>query len=195
MHTRFRNWLINLPKGAAALRHFPPMVGQKKLKMELLKTSKKHKHPRVWRGSLTSIITTLDTNWYSQSGFSERFERFFVRKKKVCPVFSELISTCPEERFEQKNSLKLNYKFTTFLDFERKLLGLSANTFRQGCEKCFLRVQRNNLEMNFSPNLTIFPQNWQMIGEQVFILREWFSFRNTHDDGKYQLNFILKLNC
>ena len=32
-----------------------------------------------------------------------------------------------------------------FSDFERKLFGLSARKFRQGCQNCILRVQTNNL--------------------------------------------------
>ena len=71
-----------------------------------------------------------------------------------------------------KYFLEKNMVFQSFSDFEGQLFGFLAKKFRQGCESCILRVQKNILGFSkiflkreeVLANIVQRERNWQTSG-------------------------------
>ena len=135
------------------------------------------------------MSTILNKNCYSQKyhfyEFRGKCSAIYLKKFWILDFYSGFeqknFGWCSPKKFQVPRGtlwaffLK-NYKTLEFYsDFEQNDLGLSANNFRQDCQNCVLRVQN---EEHFG----YFFETWSCsrgFVKNVYILREWFSFRNT----------------
>ena len=105
-------------------------------------------------------------------------------------MYRKLHITCPEKRFGTKLSEKDFWTYETFSDFEPKIFGHWAKTFRQSRHTSIFPVQRNILRLKgFLWNVIMFTQKWEMTGEEslptegrIFVLY-YFTEENNRCNG------------
>ena len=86
----------------------------------------------------------------------------------------------------EKNCSWENYNFfqisiEKFSEFEQTIFETWPKIFRQGCQKCILRVQRNVLELKTFSQVNTWTRSLRIANHwetKVYILREWFSLPN-----------------